>query len=106
MSSLERRFDAAMLEIYRRAKLEANYNASRYFQMLSEHRGVETARILLNASAVSEGYTTMWELGRLDLTVEALIHDHCEYHELFSDDEIATARRRLQDYRYLPALTS
>jgi hypothetical protein len=55
MSSIEQRFDAAMMEIYRRAKSEVSSNASRYFQMLSEHRGVETARILLNAENVSEG---------------------------------------------------
>jgi hypothetical protein len=46
----------------------------------------------------------MWELGRLDLTVEALIHDNAEFHELFTDEEVAIARRRLQDYQYPPAL--
>ena len=86
-SNLEERFDAAMMDIYRRAKSEAKYNAARYFQMLAEHRGLETARLLLHASAVSEGYTALWERGRLDLTVEALIHDHPEYHSLFTEEE-------------------
>ena len=38
--------------------------------MLHEHRGLETARILLHASSVSEGYVALWERKRLDLTVE------------------------------------
>jgi hypothetical protein len=103
-TSLEDRFDAAMMDIYRRAKAEARYNATRFFQMLTDHRGLETARILLHSDTVSEGYTALWERGRLDLTVEALIHDHPEFHPLFSNDEQEIARRRLVEYRYAPAL--
>jgi hypothetical protein len=102
--TLEERFDAAMLEIYRRAKAEARYNATRYFQMLTEHRGLETARILLHSDTVSDGYTALWERGRLDLTVEALIHDHPEYHPLFNDAEREIARRRLEQYKYAPVI--
>ena len=101
---LEERFDAAMMDVYRRAKAEAGYNLTRYCQMLTEHRGLETARILLHAATVSEGYTALWERGRLDLTVEALIHDNPEYQPLFTDEERATALRRLKEYRYPPAI--
>jgi hypothetical protein len=104
MKDLEDRFDAAMMDIYRRAQAEAGCSLTRFFQMLSEHRGLETARILLHAATVSEGYTALWERGRLDLTVEALIHDNPEYHPLFTDAERATALRRLQEYRYPPAI--
>jgi hypothetical protein len=104
VKALEERFDADMMDIYRRAKSEANYNLSRYFQMLSEHRGLETARILLHAQAVSEGYTALWERGRLDLTVEALIHDHPEFHPLFTEQEREIARRRLEEYKYPPVI--
>lgn len=45
----EHAFDAAMMQIYTRARDEAGYNASRYLQMLVDHRGVETARILVTA---------------------------------------------------------
>jgi hypothetical protein len=102
--NLEARFDDAMMEIYRRAKSEAKYPASSYFQMLIEHRGVATAKILLHSDAVSEGYTALWERGRLDLTVEALIYDHPEYHSLFTDEEHQIARCRLEAYKYPPLL--
>lgn len=104
MTKLEERFDSAMMDIYRRAKSEANYTATRYFQMLAEHRGLETARILLHATTVSEGYTALWERGRLDLTVEALINDHPEYHSLFTDEERSIARQRLLQYKYSPVI--
>jgi hypothetical protein len=102
--NLEERFDAAMMDIYRRAKSEANYSATRFFQMLTEHRGLGTARILLHTETVSEGYTALWERGRLDLTVEALIHDHLEYRSLFTTEELETARQRLQKYQYSRAV--
>jgi hypothetical protein len=104
MSELEQRFDAAMMEIYCRAKSEARYHATRYFQMLTEHRGLATAQILLHANTVSEGYTALWERGRLDLTVEALIHDSPKYHSLFTDEEREIARRRLEQYEYAPVV--
>lgn len=99
MNSLETQFDLAMLDIYRRAKDEVAYNATRYLQMLQEHRGLGTARILLHAPKPSDGYTALWERKRLDLTVEALIIED-RWHELFSDEEREIAHRRLQDYDY------
>jgi len=99
-SSLINRFDLEMWNIYKRAKIEANYNASRFLQMLDTHGGLETAHILINAPTVSEGYTALWERGRIDLTVEALIYNNKEYHELFTEKEIQIIKRRLQDYQY------
>lgn len=98
-NDLEHRFDLAMMSIYHRARNEARYTATRFLQMLHEHRGLETARILLHSSNVSEGYTALWERKRLDLTVEALILQP-EWNELFTNDEREIARQRLQDYGY------
>jgi len=92
-------FDAAMMSVYRRALNEAKYNATRFLQMLHDHGGLETAQILLHSPTVSEGYTALWERNRLDLTVEALVLQP-EWHDLFSDEERAIARRRLTDYGY------
>jgi hypothetical protein len=99
MQELEREFDAAMEEIYLRAKAEEGYNATRFLQMLEEHRGRETARILLHTKHVSDGYTALWERHRLDLTVEAVILQQ-KWHPLFSDQEREIARERLEDYGY------
>ena len=97
--ALERKFDAAMHNVYVRAKREADYNATRFLSMLEVHRGLATARILLHADTVSDGYTALWERERLDLTVEAVILA-AEWNPLFSDQERAVARKRLLDYGY------
>ena len=98
-SALEVRFNAAMVELYRRAKAEAHYTGTRFLQMVTEHGGVETARILLHTPNVSDGYTALWERGRLDLTMEALVLLP-EWNDLFTDDERAIARQRLTEYGY------
>jgi len=98
-NDIEHRFDIAMMNIYHRARNEAKYTATRFLQMLHEHRGLETARILLHSATVSEGYTALWERGRLDLTVEALILQP-EWNDIFTAEERDIARKRLQEYEY------
>jgi hypothetical protein len=99
LAALARRFDEAMMNVYRRALAECHYNASWFLQMLYEHRGLETARILLRASDVSDGYVALWERSRLDLTVEELSLK-IEWQPLFSDEERMIARKRLTQYGY------
>lgn len=96
---LEAEFDQAMFEIYRKAKEEVGYNAARFLQMLEEHRGLGTARILLHSATVSDGYVALWERGRLDLTVEALVTS-TKFRPLFTPLELGIAVQRLQEYGY------
>ena len=39
------------------------------------------------------------ERGRLDLTVEAVIHNDPKWHALFTQEELAVCTKRLKDYR-------
>ncbi|HEU4759184.1 MAG TPA: hypothetical protein VFT91_04290 [Dehalococcoidia bacterium] len=88
-----------MSEIYRRAKDECKYNATRFLEMISTIGGVETARRLLHSEFIQYGFDALWESGRLDLTVEAhVITD--EFRDLFTDEERQIARKRLEDYGY------
>jgi hypothetical protein len=98
-TELQRRFHAAMVEVYVRAKSEAGYTASRFLAMVTDQGGYEAARTLLHASGVSEGYTALWERDRLDLTVEAVILKP-EWLDLFSPEERNIARERLTQYGY------
>ena len=100
-NELETDFGNEMLRTYQRALSEAGYKATRFLHMLHEQGGLQTARILIHASTVSEGYTALWERGRLDLAVEAVIHDTPRWHPLFTPDELANCTRRLTDYGYL-----
>lgn len=102
MPELSQSFDAAMFEIYRRAKSEAGYNATIFLRMLSDSGGLATAKYLINSSKPSEGYTHLYDRGRLDLTVEAMVIENAKWHDLFSIDELTKARLRLKQYGYKP----
>jgi hypothetical protein len=92
-------FERAMRDVYVRAKKEANYTATYFLTMLSDHGGLGTAHRLLAPSEVSSGFTALYERGRLDLTVEALVVKP-EFASLFSEGEIEIARQRLDQLGY------
>ncbi len=98
MSTIEIQFTEAMRQIYRRAAAELDYRPTRFLQMVDELGGVATARELL-AAPVQEGFTTLWEHGRLDLSMEALVLQP-PWNPLFTEAELAEARRRLDEAGY------
>jgi hypothetical protein len=58
-----------------------------------EYGGAETARRLLWRDGVSDGFTTLWELKRLDPPVEAFVL-RPEYAPLFREEERGIPRPR------------
>jgi hypothetical protein len=97
---LEIDFHKEMLDIYRNAKEECGYNATRFLQMVSNDGGLKTAQKLLATSEPSDGFTVLWEHGRLDLTVENLVLKP-KFQVLFTSAEIDKAKTRLEEYGYL-----
>ncbi len=104
MDDVQRQFHQAMVQVYEAAKRETGYNATRFLQMVSEQGGLATAKQLLHAPHVSDGFTALWERGRLDLAVEAVVQRD-EFAALFDDDERELARDRLAQYGYRTPLT-
>jgi len=101
MTTKEERFNQAMNDIYFEAK-EIGYTATRFFQMIHEHGGLNAAKILINSPKASAGYDKLWDMKRLDLSVEALVYENSEWHSLFTPDELEKCRNRLIEYKYLP----
>ncbi len=66
----------------------------RFFQKIDKKGGLETAKELITRDDVSEGFTNLYLLGRLDLAMENLVVNP-KYSELFTDEEIEIYRRRL-----------
>lgn len=99
ISPLEMDFHKEMLAIYRNAKEGCGYNATRFRHMVANEGGLKTAKKLLATSEPSDGFTALWECGRLDLTVECLIIQP-KYQSLFSSAEISIARERLSQYGF------
>ena len=84
-----------MVELYKRAKIEAGYTVGYLLGMVSDQGGLKTARRLLHTDEPSDGYVALWEGRRLELTVEAtVLRPH--WHALFTDDERAIAQARLE----------
>jgi hypothetical protein len=53
-NNLSKQFDEAMFEIYRRAKLEAGYNATIFLRMITDRGGLSTAKYLINSRMPSD----------------------------------------------------
>lgn len=70
-SERERQFHRDMIRGAERLKREIGYNATRFIQMVGELGGVEAARHLLQGQNASDGFTTLWEHRRLEMSVEA-----------------------------------
>ena len=99
MESLEQEFHEAMLHVYERARDECGYNAIRFLQMVTDLGGLEAAKRLLHSKDLSCGFERLWELGRLDISMEKVVMDP-KWRSLFTDEELSIARRRLEDCRY------
>src|SRR5207245_11270522 len=56
--------------VLRRAKPEAGFNDRSFLPMLEEYGALATVERLVLSFTVPHGFTRLWELGRLDLTVE------------------------------------
>lgn len=93
-------FHAAMVGVYENAK-EAGYNATYFIRAVSDKGGYATARDQIGTSSPSQGFSALWELGRLDLSVEAVVLQP-RFQQLLTRQELATARRRLADHGYNP----
>ena len=83
------------LGYYRRAR--NLHHAAR--QLVAEHGGPGAVHQLLKGRDASDGFTTLWEHGRLEMSVEAAVLLPW-YTDLFSEEERGTARRRLTKHRF------
>ena len=98
--STEVAFNKAMHDVYDNALSECGYRATRFLNLVNQIGGLETARQLLRSDVHPEGLTALWELGRLDLSMEALVLQE-SWRVLFTAAELRLARRRLQRLGYV-----
>ncbi len=94
------RFNSDMESIYYTAS-KLGYKPSYFLQMVQSMNGYEAAKKLIYAKDPSSGLARLWELQRLDLSVEAHILKP-EYYSLFTDDERRLCAERLASFGYNP----
>lgn len=78
---------------------ERGYIPTYFLRMLDEYGGVQTAKRLLSKHDTQTGLFKLWELGLLDVSMEAIVLQD-RFRTLFSEAEIAEARRRLEELGY------
>lgn len=100
MTKLEEEFNDLMVSIYKRAKSEAKYTASAFWTMVCRDGGLATAKHLLRAPQISEGFKALYLRQRLDLTVEAQLLKNEKFWELFEPEDIQQARQWLREKDY------
>lgn len=99
MPERHRELTAAMHDYARRARVELRYVPSYFIAMLNERGGYETAIDLIQRPKPSEGFIKLYQLGRLDLTVEALVLED-DWKSLFDEEILNIARTRLRAVGY------
>lgn len=97
---LKSAFDGAMRNVYKSALSECGYRATRFLHLIDAHGGLSAAKQLLHAPGHPEGLSRLWELQRLDISMEALVLQ-APWDSLFTKEELAVARKRLADLNYL-----
>lgn len=95
--TLEQQFDKAMMDTYKTTVQETKYHPYAFHELLVKNRGVKTAQILVMQDQPTEGFTKLYFLGRLDLTVEYLMLQN-QFQSLFTTAELTEARDRLFEY--------
>ena len=96
-------FDVAMRALSQRLAAECKLEMQEFDQMLQSAGGVSTTQWLIWETPVSDGFYRLVEIGRLDLSVEALLLQP-RFESLFSLEERERARTRLTELGFvLPA---
>jgi hypothetical protein len=76
------------------------YKPQAFITMMISDGTVNAVKKLINSEKIPDGFTKLWELKRLDLSMENIIQEN-EWHELFTEDERNKARKRLRDYEFI-----
>ncbi|HEX9595751.1 MAG TPA: hypothetical protein VF982_02635 [Anaerolineales bacterium] len=98
MQMLTERFHTAMLDLADKAA-GIDSLAEIFKKRIQNDGGVETAKRLVRDRGPQPGLIQLWEAERLDISVEALMLN-TKYQSLFSEEELAEARRRLESLGY------
>ena len=100
MRRIETEFEKSMHDLCREAR-SIGYNPVRFQQMLAEHGALSTAHQLLASKVIHDGFTRLWQLNRLDISLECVVLNPA-FQPLFGTEELDEARRRLRELRFDP----
>jgi hypothetical protein len=100
MSPLEHEFDDACMDSVRESR-KLKYDPKLFVAMRSELGSVEACRRLINALQWPDGFSRLWEMKRLDLSIEAIVHDNPKFRPLFDARTLENCEKRLVESEYI-----
>ena len=98
--TIETEFEEALWASCRESRT-LGYTPTAFEAMLGNHGAVETAHRLLATFEYQDGFRRLWELCRLDLSLECHVLKP-RYRVLFEPNELDEARTRLRQLNYDP----
>jgi hypothetical protein len=100
MTALEEEFDNACMDSVRECR-RLKYDPKLFVRMRSELGAVEACRRLINTPQWPEGFSRLWEMKRLDLSIEAFVHDNPKFRTLFDLPTLDNCEKRLVEAEYI-----
>ena len=85
MSKAELEFQKVLLEKCAEAEEKCGARTKRLVNNIEKYGAVKTAKEIIRKSNVSDGFDALEKMGRLDLSMEAIVVDS-RFGELFTDD--------------------
>ena len=98
--AIEAEFEEALWASCRESRT-LGYRPTAFETMLGNQGAVETAHRLLATFEYQDGFRRLWELGRLDLSLECHVLKP-RYRGLFEPNELDEARTRLRQLNHDP----
>lgn len=104
--ALAEQFNDQALAVYENGKRELKYNGTRFLQKIRSAGGLAAAKSWLRPKRKDKptnGFLKLVDFGKLDLSLEALVLKD-PWRVLFTDSELAVARKRLEKYGYFESM--
>ena len=98
-NELAEKFHHEMFDNHVNSAEECHWRLLDFLRMIVEHGAVRAAKMHINSSEESDGFTKIRGFGRLDLSFEANAIKK-EYETLFTAEERAAAKERLEKHGY------
>jgi hypothetical protein len=92
--NFEKRVNEAIREM-----IQLGYKPKAFMTMIVEYNAIDAVKRLVNSDKISDGFVRLWELERLDLSMENIIQEN-EWNNLFTKEEQEKAKKRLMKYGY------
>ena len=95
MEKFEKKVQASIKEM-----ISLGYKPKILMSMIFETDTITAVKKLLSNTKPAEGFLKLWEMGRLDLSMENIVYSE-DWGELFTKKEKKMAKEKLEEYNFI-----